>query len=235
MSNPRILIVDDEPEIRNILRDYLSAFGYGIEEAPDGSIALQKLAASPFDILIVDIMMPVMDGWEVCAKAKALSDASIIVLSAKGQEYDKLRGFELGVEDYIVKPFSLKELHARMQVILRRRESMGQKDPDQTYTFKKLSVDFPGRTVSIDGVRIKLTPKEYELLEYFIRNRGLALSRDRILDRVWGMDYYGEDRTVDSHVKMLRESLGPYRDLITTVWGIGYKYEESGHHAENQS
>jgi len=233
MSNPRILIVDDEPEIRNILRDYLSSFGYDIEEAPDGSIALQKLAASPFDILIVDIMMPVVDGWEVCAKAKSLSDASIIVLSAKGQEYDKLKGFELGVEDYMVKPFSLKELQARMQVILRRRESVAKTANNDSYTFFNLQVDFSGRNVSISGERIKVTPKEFDLLEYFIQNKGLVLSRDRILDRVWGMDYFGEDRTVDTHVKMLRESLGPYRDLISTVWGIGYKFEERDHHEEN--
>jgi two-component system, OmpR family, response regulator ResD len=233
MNNPRILVVDDEPEIRNILRDYLSSFSYDIEEASDGSIALQKLASSPFDVLIVDIMMPVVDGWEVCAKAKALTDASIIVLSAKGQEYDKLKGFELGVEDYMVKPFSLKELNARIQVILRRREAMAKAENIDSYCFSNLHVDFSGRNVSIAGERIKVTPKEYDLLEYFIQNKGLVLSRDRILDRVWGMDYFGEDRTVDTHVKMLRESLGPYRDLISTVWGIGYKFEERDHHEED--
>ena len=233
MIAPRILIVDDEPEIRNILRDYLSSFGYEIEEAQDGGIALQRLATSPFDILIVDIMMPVVDGWEVCAKAKSISDASIIVLSAKGQEYDKLKGFELGVEDYMVKPFSLKELQARIQVILRRREGPAKAADQDTYSFFKLRVDFSGRDVSIAGNRIKLTPKEYDLLEYFIQNKSLVLSRDQILDRVWGMDYFGEDRTVDTHVKMLRESLGPYRDLISTVWGIGYKFEERDHHEED--
>jgi two-component system, OmpR family, response regulator ResD len=233
MGLTRILIADDEPEIRNILREYLSSFGYEIEEAENGKIALEKLQVSTFDILIVDIMMPLLDGWEVCAKAKGLSEASMIVLSAKGQEYDKLRGFELGVEDYIVKPFSLKELQARINVILRRRESTREAVQPDTYEFSHLIVDFAGRNVSIDGEKIKLTPKEYDLLEFLIHNKGLVLSRDKILDRVWGIDYFGEDRTVDTHVKMLRESLGDYRNLIATVWGIGYKFEESGLNAQN--
>lgn len=233
MSNIRILIADDELEIRNILREYLSAFGYEIQEAENGKVALEKLSASDFDILIVDIMMPLVDGWEVCAKAKALTDASIIVLSAKGQEYDKLRGFELGVEDYMVKPFSLKELQARINVILRRRESTHPVEQTEPYQLAQLVVDFAGRNVSIQGEKVKLTPKEYDLLEFFIQNKGLVLSRDRILDRVWGIDYFGEDRTVDTHVKMLRESLGSYRDLISTVWGIGYKYEEGAQHAQD--
>jgi two-component system, OmpR family, response regulator ResD len=233
MSLTRILIADDEPEIRNILREYLSSFGYEIEEAENGKVALAKLGASSFDILIVDIMMPMVDGWEVCAKAKELTDVSIIVLSAKGQEYDKLRGFELGVEDYMVKPFSLKELQARINVVLRRRESTKETVKSDTYELSSLVVDFAGRNVTIDGEKIKLTPKEFDLLEFLIHNKGLVLSRDKILDRVWGIDYFGEDRTVDTHVKMLRESLGDYRDLIATVWGIGYKFEESGHHAES--
>ena len=233
MGITRILIADDEPEIRNILREYLSSYGYEIEEAENGRVALAKLGASSFDILIVDIMMPVVDGWEVCAKAKELTDASIIVLSAKGQEYDKLRGFELGVEDYMVKPFSLKELQARMNVILRRRESTKEVVQSDTYELSNLVVDFSGRKVSIDGENIKLTPKEFDLLEFLIHNKGIVLSRDKILDRVWDVDYFGEDRTVDTHIKMLRESLGPYRNLIATVWGIGYKFEESGYHAQD--
>jgi DNA-binding response OmpR family regulator len=233
MGNVRILIADDEPEIRNILRDYLTSFDYEIEEAENGVVALEKLAAGSFDILIVDIMMPLLDGWEVCAKAKALSDASIIVLSAKGQEYDKLKGFELGVEDYMTKPFSLKELKARINVILRRREAMNASEESDRYELSGMVVDFSGRSLTIQGEKIKLTPKEFDLLEYFIRNKGLVLSRDRILDRVWGMDYFGEDRTVDTHVKMLRESLGDYRNLISTVWGIGYKFEEREQHVEN--
>jgi len=233
MGMTRILIADDEPEIRNILREYLSSFGYEIQEAENGKVALQKIEAMSFDIVIVDIMMPLIDGWEVCTKAKELTDASIIVLSAKGQEYDKLRGFELGVEDYMVKPFSLKELQARINVILRRRESTKPTGQSDNYELSQLVVDFSGRNLSIQGEKIKLTPKEFDLLEFFIRNKGLALSRDKILDRVWGIDYFGEDRTVDTHVKMLRESLGSYRDLISTVWGIGYKYEEGDHHAQD--
>jgi two-component system, OmpR family, response regulator ResD len=233
MGMTRILIADDEPEIRNILREYLSSFGYEIEEAENGKVALDKLGTSHFDILIVDIMMPIVDGWELCTKAKELSDVSIIVLSAKGQEYDKLRGFELGVEDYMVKPFSLKELQARINVILRRRESTKETDTSATYKLSHLVADFAGRNVSINGEKIKLTPKEFDLLEFMIHNKGLVLSRDKILDRVWGIDYFGEDRTVDTHVKMLRESLGPYRNLISTVWGIGYKFEESEYHAQD--
>jgi two-component system, OmpR family, response regulator ResD len=233
MGITRILIADDEPEIRNILREYLSSFGYEIEEAENGKAALEKLGASSFDILIVDIMMPVVDGWEVCVKAKEVTNASIIVLSAKGQEYDKLRGFELGVEDYMVKPFSLKELQARINVILRRRESTKDTVHSEIYELSNMIVNFSGRNVSIDGEKIKLTPKEFDLLEFLIHNKGIALSRDKILDRVWGIDYFGEDRTVDTHVKMLRESLGPYRNLIATVWGIGYKFEERDHHVED--
>ena len=233
MGITRILIADDEPEIRNILREYLSSFGYAIDEAENGKIALAKLGSASFDILIVDIMMPIMDGWELCAKSKELSDASIIVLSAKGQEYDKLRGFELGVEDYMVKPFSLKELQARINVILRRRETAKENGQSDNYELSHLVVDFAGRNVAINGEKVKLTPKEFDLLEFLIHNKGLVLSREKILDRVWGIDYFGEDRTVDTHVKMLRESLGPYRNLIATVWGIGYKFEESENHAQD--
>ncbi len=227
MGEKRVLIAEDEKEIRNIIKEYMSMESYIVDEAADGREALELFAKNEYDIILVDIMMPQISGWDVCRKVRETSEVPIIILSAKGQEYDKLRGFELGIDDYIVKPFSPRELLARIKVIFRRNDKAKKDEDRQRYEYGQLLVDFESQNVSVDGAKIKMTPKEYDLLEYFIRNRNMVLSRDMLLDGVWGIDFMGDDRTVDTHVKMLRESLGRYRNLVVTVWGKGYKFEES--------
>jgi len=170
-------------------------------------------------------MLPKIDGWRVLRKIRETSMIPVIILSAKGEEYDRLKGFDLGVDDYVVKPFSPKELLARVRVSLRRSDKARNEVGLTGFEFKGLSVDFASRNVLVDGEKARLTRKEYDLLEYMIRNEGIVLSRETILESVWGFDYYGETRTVDTHVKMLRESIGPYRDILVTVWGTGYKLE----------
>lgn len=227
MDEKRVLIAEDEKEIRNIIKEYMSMESYIVDEAADGRQALELFAKNEYDIILVDIMMPEISGWDVCRKVRESSEVPIIILSAKGQEYDKLRGFELGIDDYIVKPFSPRELLARIKVIFRRNDKAKKDEDRQRYEYRELLVDFESQNVFVDGAKIKMTPKEYDLLEYFIRNRNMVLSRDMLLDGVWGIDFMGDDRTVDTHVKMLRESLGRYRNLVVTVWGKGYKFEES--------
>lgn len=227
MGEKRVLIAEDEKEIRNIIKEYMSMESYIVDEAADGREALELFAKNEYDIILVDIMMPQISGWDVCRKVRETSEVPIIILSAKGQEYDKLRGFELGIDDYIVKPFSPRELLARIKVIFRRNDKAKKDEDRQRYEYGQLVVVFESQNVSVDGAKIKMTPKEYDLLEYFIRNRNMVLSRDMLLDGVWGIDFMGDDRTVDTHVKMLRESLGRYRNLVVTVWGKGYKFEES--------
>jgi DNA-binding response OmpR family regulator len=227
MSGKRVLIAEDEKEIRNIIKEYMGVGNYTVDEAANGREALELFAENEYDIILVDIMMPEINGWDVCRKVRESSEVPIIILSAKGQEYDKLRGFELGIDDYLVKPFSPKELLARIKALFRRNEKAQKAEEKSQYKYKEITVDFESQNVFVDGEKIKLTPKEYDLLEYFIRNRNIVLSRDKLLDGVWGVDFMGDDRTVDTHVKMLRESLGRYRNLVVTMWGKGYKFEES--------
>jgi DNA-binding response OmpR family regulator len=227
MDEKRVLIAEDEKEIRNIIKEYMGMESYIVDEAADGRQALELFAKNEYDIILVDIMMPEISGWDVCRKVRESSEVPIIILSAKGQEYDKLRGFELGIDDYIVKPFSPRELLARIKAIFRRNDKAKKDEDRQTYEYRELLVDFDSQNVFVEGAKIKMTPKEYDLLEYFIRNRNMVLSRDMLLDGAWGIDFMGDDRTVDTHVKMLRESLGKYRNLVVTVWGKGYKFEES--------
>jgi DNA-binding response OmpR family regulator len=227
MDEKRVLIAEDEKEIRNIIKEYMSMESYIVDEAADGREALELFSKNEYDIILVDIMMPEVSGWDVCRKVRESSEVPIIILSAKGQEYDKLRGFELGIDDYIVKPFSPRELLARIKAIFRRNDKAKKDEDRKKYEYRELLVDFESQNVFVDGAKIKMTPKEYDLLEYFIRNRNMVLSRDMLLDGAWGMDFMGDDRTVDTHVKMLRESLGRYRNLVVTVWGKGYKFEES--------
>lgn len=226
MSEKRVLIAEDEKEIRNIIKEYLGMESYAVDEAENGREALELFSQNRYDLILVDIMMPELNGWEVCRKVRESSEVPIIILSAKGQEYDKLKGFELGIDDYLVKPFSPKELLARIKAIFRRNEKSSREEDKNHYEFRTLVVDFESQNIYVDGAKIKVTPKEYDLLEYFIRNRNIVLSRDKLLDGVWGIDFMGDDRTVDTHVKMLRESLGKYRQLVVTVWGKGYKFEE---------
>lgn len=215
----KILIVDDEKLIRNVIKEYLLNEKYEVLEAENGFDALRVLNENKVDLIILDIMMPKMDGYECLKEIRKSLTIPVIMLSARKEEEDKLSGFNLGVDDYVTKPFSPKELVARVKAHLKRNNST------DVYTYKDLEVDYLGRKVMIEGKEVSLTPKEYELLLYFIKNKKVALSREQLLSNVWDYDYYGDDRTVDTHVKMLRKSLGKYRDLIKTVREVGYKYE----------
>lgn len=218
---PKILIVDDEPRIRQVVKEYANVNNYEVDEAGDGVEAIEKCERNKYDLIILDIMMPKLDGIEAAKKIKEYNkNINIIMLSAKGEEYDKLLGFGIGADDYVTKPFSPKELMARIKAILKRDKN----NIDQ-FNYETLYINYKGRTVKIDEEEIKLTPKEYELLCYFIKNKNIALSREQLLNYVWGYDFYGDARTIDTHVKMLRHNLKKYRELILTVRGMGYKIE----------
>lgn len=218
----KVLIVDDEKGIRDVIREYCNFENYETFEAENGIAVFDILKNNKIDVIVLDIMMPKMDGYTTLKKIRENYDIPVIMLSARSDEYDKLLSFDLGVDDYLTKPFSPKELIARIKAIKNRVE----KDASDKYVYKNLSVDYLGHKVTIDNKEVKLTPKEYELLCYFIKNKGIALSRESILSNIWGYDFFGDDRTIDTHIKMLRNNLGEYRDLITTVRSIGYKYEE---------
>lgn len=220
----KLLVVDDEPKIREVIQEYAEFNGYEVTEAEDGMSAVGLCKLNKYDLVILDIMMPKLDGFTACKEIKKISDVPIIMLSARGEEYDKLFGFELGIDDYIVKPFSPKELMARVNVVLERRNSVS-KDNSSVLTFDGLEINIAARTVSVDGKRVELTPKEYDLLFYLIKNKNIALSRDKLLSDIWGYDFFGDDRTIDTHIKNLRNNLGPYRDFIVTLRGVGYKFE----------
>ena len=220
----KLLVVDDEPKIREVIREYAEFNGYEVTEAEDGMSAVGLCKLNNYDLIIVDIMMPKLDGFSACKEIKKIQDVPIIMLSARTEEYDKLFGFELGIDDYVVKPFSPKELMARVNVILERRNG-SKKDENKDMNFGGLSINMAARTVSVDGERVELTPKEYELLFYLIKNKNIALSRDKLLSDIWGYDFFGDDRTIDTHIKNLRNNLGPYRDYIVTLRGVGYKFE----------
>lgn len=223
----RVLVVDDEEKIRNVIKEYAEFEGYEIDEACDGMEAITKCKDNNYDIIIMDIMMPKLDGFSSIKEIRKTKNIPVIMLSARSEEYDKLFGFEIGIDDYVVKPFSPKELMARINAVINRSKSAaGQNVLQDKYVLEGLEVDMLGRNVYVDGVKKDLTPKEYELLQYFIINKNIALSREKILNEVWGYDFFGEDRTVDTHVKMLRNNLGKYRDKIVTVRGMGYKFEE---------
>ena len=223
----RVLVVDDEEKIRNVIKEYAEFEGYEIDEAADGMEAIAKCKTQDYDIIIMDVMMPKLDGFSSIKEIRKIKYIPVIMLSARGEEYDKLFGFEIGVDDYVVKPFSPKELMARINAVITRSKANGTSNAVQEkYVFEGLEIDMLGRNVYVDGVKKDLTPKEYELLQYFVVNKNIALSREKILNEVWGYDFFGEDRTVDTHVKMLRNNLGKYRDKIVTVRGMGYKFEE---------
>ena len=223
----RVLVVDDEEKIRNVIKEYAEFEGYEIDEACDGMEAIAKCKDNNYDIIIMDIMMPKLDGFSSIKEIRKTKNIPVIMLSARSEEYDKLFGFEIGIDDYVVKPFSPKELMARINAVINRSKSAaGQNVLQDKYVLEGLEVDMLGRNVYVDGVKKDLTPKEYELLQYFIINKNIALSREKILNEVWGYDFFGEDRTVDTHVKMLRNNLGKYRNKIVTVRGMGYKFEE---------
>ncbi len=221
----RILIVDDESKIREVIREYAEFEGFHVTEANDGMEAVRLCKEYDFDIVVMDIMMPKIDGYYASREIRKIKDIPIIMLSARGEEYDKLFGFEIGIEDYVVKPFSPKELIARLNVVLRRSSKNRQIISPDVFRFKGLEIDVSGRCVYVDGIKADLTPKEYDLLFYLIKNKNVALSREKILSDVWGYDFFGIDRTVDTHIKMLRNNLGKYRYLISTIRSMGYKFE----------
>ncbi len=219
----KVLIVDDEDMIRNVLKEYVEFEGNEAYEAADGMEAVRMCREGDFDVILMDVMMPRLDGFSAVKEIKKFKDIPVIMLSARGEEYDKLFGFEIGVDDYVTKPFSPKEVMARINVVTKRRKQ--KEETGDIVTFEGLTVDFAGRNVFVDGDKVDLTPKEYEILFYFIKNKGIALTREKLLYDVWGFDFYGDDRTVDTHIKMLRANLKQYRKFIVTLRGVGYKFE----------
>ena len=220
----KLLVVDDEKGIREVIREYSEFNGHEVTEAEDGMTAVGFCKLNEYDLIVMDIMMPRLDGYSACKEIRKISNVPIIMLSARGEEYAKLLGFALGIDDYAVKPFSPKELMARINAVLSRNASR-ESDTPQVLKFDGLEIDIPGRTVTVDGERIELTPKEYDLLFYLVENKNIALSRDRLLSDIWGYDFFGDDRTIDTHIKNLRNNLGNYRDYIVTMRGVGYKFE----------
>ncbi len=218
-----VLVVDDEKLIRDVIKEYLILENMEVSEAANGIEAIEKVKQEDYDIIIMDIMMPKMDGYTACKEIKQIKDIPFIMLSARGEEYDKLIGFDLGIDDYVTKPFSPKELVARIKAVTKRVENK-----ESIFEIKGIKLDDIAHDVFIDNKKIYLTPKEYELLKYFITNKNIALSRENLLSSIWGYDFYGDDRTVDTHVKTLRKHLGKYKDMIVTVRAVGYKfvYEE---------
>lgn len=220
----KILIADDEQKIREVLREYAEYEGHYVAEAVDGMQAVELAKKEDFDIIILDIMMPRLDGFSACKEIRKFKQTPVLMLSARGEEYDKLFGFEIGADDYVVKPFSPKEVLARINAII-KRNSKPVELPAETVAYEGLEINFTSRDVKIDGVKANLTPKEYDLLFYLVRNENVALSRSKLLEEVWGYDFFGDDRTIDTHIKMLRNNLGPYRKFIVTLRGMGYKFE----------
>lgn len=223
----KLLIVDDEINIRILIKKYALFEQYEVEEAENGMVAIEKCRNTPFDLIIMDIMMPELDGFSACREIRKMDQkVPIIMLSARGEEYDRIHGFELGVDDYVVKPFSPRELMMRVNAVLKRSGHLEEETAErEIYKKDGLTVDFTGRMVFVDGERRDLSPKEYDLLFYMVRNRNIALTREALITNVWGYDFYGDDRTLDTHIKLLRRSLGPYARLIVTLRGVGYRFE----------
>lgn len=221
----KILICDDEKNIRNVVREYAEFEGYEVFEAEDGMSAVDLCRKEDFDLIVMDVMMPRLDGFSACKEINKIKPTPVIMLSARGEEYDKLFGFEIGAVDYVVKPFSPKELMARIKIAINRSILSTAEIKIEKYVFEGLEVNITGREVIVDGKKISLTPKEYDLLFYLVENKNIALSREKLLENVWGFDFFGDDRTVDTHIKMLRNSLGEYRKFIVTLRGMGYKFE----------
>jgi len=224
----KILIVDDEEAIRKGLKEYVEFMGFDVVEASDGMEAVNICKEQDFDVIVMDVMMPKLDGFTACKEIRKIKSIPVLMLSARSEEYDKLYGFELGIDDYVTKPFSPKEVVARINVIIRRNDGRSSEqtvDAHETYKFGGLLVDITARSVLIDRVKTDFTPKEYDLLFYLVKNNNIALSREKLLTEVWGYDFYGDDRTVDTHIKTLRGALGDYKDKIVTLRGVGYRFE----------
>ena len=220
----KLLIVDDESRIRSLIAKYASFEGYETEEAANGIQAVEMCRKNRYDLIIMDVMMPELDGFSAVREIRKNSTTPVIMLSARGEEYDRIHGFELGIDDYVVKPFSPKELMMRVGAVLKRSNAENQES--EVIRIDGLTVDFTARRVTVDGQELDLSPKEYDLLFYMVRNRGIALSREKLISDVWGYDFFGDDRTLDTHIKLLRRQLGPYADRITTLRGVGYRFEK---------
>ena len=219
----KILVVDDEENIRSLIRKYAEFEGFEVDEAKDGMEAVEKCRAHGYDFIIMDIMMPELDGFSACSKIREEKDIPVLMLSARGEEYDRIHGFELGIDDYVVKPFSPKELMMRVNAILQRSRRNGTEN--EKMTFGGLVIDTSAMLVYVDGEKAELSPKGYELLYYMAKNKGIALTRETLITEVWGYDFYGDDRTLDTHIKLLRSALKGYRDYIVTLRGVGYRFE----------
>lgn len=225
-----ILVVDDEPRIRSIIKKYAEFEGYVVTEAADGMEAVHFCRSAEFDIIIMDIMMPELDGFSACREIRKICQTPIIMLSARGEEYDKINGFEVGIDDYVVKPFSPKELMLRIEAVMKRvKHNYSEPIKKENVVIEidngGLRVDVTARLVFIDGERIDMSPKEYDLFFYMLQNRNIAISREKFISDVWGYDFYGDVRTLDTHIKLLRKSLGKYSKLIVTLRGMGYRFE----------
>jgi two-component system response regulator ResD len=219
-----ILVVDDEENIRQLIKKYANYEGYKVTEASDGLEALEICGQCSFDLIVLDVMMPELDGFSALRRLRQEDRRTpVLMLSARGEEYDRIRGFELGVDDYVVKPFSPKELMLRVAAILRRAGE--HEDLREVYTVEGITADFTGRRVLVDGAPVEMTPKEYDLFFYLVKNRNIALPREKLISDVWGYDFYGDERTLDTHIKLLRKSLGPYSGRIVTLRGVGYRFE----------
>ena len=220
-----LLMVDDESRIRDLIRKYAVFEGYEVEEAADGMEAVAMCRTHQYDLIIMDVMMPELDGFSACREIRKTSQVPVIMLSARGEEYDRIHGFELGVDDYVVKPFSPRELMMRVGAILKRSSTAAELVKD-VVTIGSLTVDYTARLVTLNGEPLDLSPKEYDLLFYMVRNRGIALTREKLISEVWGYDFFGDDRTLDTHIKLLRRRLGDMADRITTLRGVGYRFEK---------
>ena len=220
----KLFVVDDEARIRELIKKYATFEQYEVTEAENGMQAVELCRQQDFDLIIMDVMMPDLDGFSACREIRKTSSVPILMLSARGEEYDKLHGFELGIDDYVVKPFSPKELMMRVGAILKR--SSAKSESREVVDIGDLRVDFTARRVTLAGKPLDLSPKEYDLLFYLVRNRGIALTREKLLSEIWGYDFFGDDRTLDTHIKLLRRQLGPYADRITTLRGVGYRFEQ---------
>lgn len=221
-----LLVVDDESRIRDLIRKYAAFEGYAVDEAANGMEAIEKFSKGNYDLIIMDVMMPELDGFSACREIRRTSQVPVIMLSARGEEYDRIHGFELGVDDYVVKPFSPRELMMRVSAILKRSTAATTPADTDRVVMGDLVVDFTARQVTLRGENISLSPKEYDLLFYMVRNRGIALTREKLISDVWGYDFFGDDRTLDTHIKLLRKSLGDYSDRISTLRGVGYRFEK---------
>ncbi len=219
-----LLVVDDEENIRKLIRKYAEYEGYRVSEAENGLQAVEMARKNDYDIILLDVMMPELDGFSAAAEIRKFKNTPILILSARGEEYDRIHGFMSGIDDYVVKPFSPKELMLRVQAIVNRTGEKKEAKKD-VFEAEGLKVDFTSRIVTADGVRLDLSPKETDLLFYFVRNRNIALYREKILNEVWGYDFFGDNRTLDTHIKLLRKNLGPYSKFIVTLRGVGYRFE----------